>query len=138
MDPSLSDSTMSPDERSVKDLIGEEAWNKIINAASSGSIEGQQMSQIAWALPTDRKKDKVGGDHKRRIDKGNSPDEAEMRQILVDWHRFGDMPEETGTVLESLVKVFEDVNKPLARELKNIMVNNANVSLNEFVQLYFQ
>ena len=130
--------TMSPDERNVKDLIGEKAWNIIINAASSGSIDGQQMSQIAWALPTDRRRDKVGGDHKRRIDKGNSHDEAEMKQILVDWNRFGDMPEETGTVLKSLVKVFEDVNKPLARDLRKIKVNKAKISLNEFLQIYFQ
>ena len=54
-------------ERDAKVLIGDEAWTKIINAASSGRISAQQMKDVAWALPTDRDKDKIGAEHERRM-----------------------------------------------------------------------
>ena len=108
-------------ERGAKDHIGKKAWNEIVNAASAGRIDGPKMKDFAYALPTDRKKDLIGGDHKRRMEKGGSPNEMEMRNILSDWFKHGDMPEERTKVLEVLIKHFdENGNKPLARELTKI------------------
>ena len=108
-------------ERKAKDRLGEKAWNKIVNAASAAQIDGPNMKDIAWALPTDREKDMIGGEHKRRMEKGGSPNEMEMRNILSDWFDYGDMPEERAKVLEVLIKHFEDNgNKPLAMDLKEI------------------
>ena len=82
------------------------------------------MKDFAWALPTDRDKDKIGGGHKRRMnEKGRCPDETEMKNILADWYHYGEMPEDRVEALEMLIKVFEEhSNKPLARELKKIKV----------------
>ena len=108
-------------ERGAKSRLGEKAWNEIVNAASAGRIDGPKMKDVAYALPTDRKKDLIGGDHKRRMEKGGSPNEMEMRNILADWFAHGDMPEERIKVLEVLIKHFdENGNKPLARELNKI------------------
>ena len=82
-------------ERDAKVLIGDEAWTKITNAASSGRISAQQMKDVAWALPTDRDKDKIGAEHEIRMnEKGTKPNETEMKNILKDWFYHGDMPEE--------------------------------------------
>ena len=112
----------SPHERGAKDIIGEAAWTKITNAASSGRISPQQMKDVAWALPTDREKDLIGAEHDRRMnEKGNAPNEPEMKKILADWVQYGDMPEDRGEALEVLIKAFDDHgNKPLARNLKKI------------------
>ena len=111
-------------ERDAKVLIGDEAWTKITNAASSGRISAQQMKDVAWALPTDRDKDKIGAEHEIRMnEKGTKPNETEMKNILKDWFYHGDMPEERGEALEVLIKVFgENGNKPLARDLRKIKV----------------
>ena len=108
----------------AKDIIGEKAWTKIVNAASSGRINGQMMTAVAWALPTDRDKDKIGAEHDlRMIEKGTKPNETEMKNILKDWFYHGDMPEERGEALEVLIKAFdENGNKPLARDLRKIKV----------------
>ena len=96
-------------ERDAKVLIGDEAWTKITNAASSGRISAQQMKDVAWALPTDRDKDKIGAEHEIRMnEKGTKPNETEMKNILKDWFYHGDMPEERGEALEVLIKAFDD------------------------------
>ena len=108
-------------ERGAKGRIGEEAWNEIVNAASAGRIDSPKMKDFAYALPTDRKKDLIGGDHRRRMERGRNPDEMEMRNILSDWFKHGDMPEERTKALEVLIKHFdENGNKPLARDLTKI------------------
>ena len=118
------------EERKAKEILGEKAWNLTVNAASGGRIDGQQMKDVAWALPTDREKDKVGAGHKRRMnDKGTSQDETEMKNILADWFHYGNMPKERAEALEVIIKVFEENgNKPLARELKEIKDNSKQVN----------
>ena len=109
-------------QRDAKYLIGDEAWTEITSAASSGRIGAQQMKDVAWALPTDRKKDLIGAEHERRMDeKGTKPNEPEMKNILADWFYYGNMPDNMAGVLEVLIKAFDDNgNKPLARNLKKI------------------
>ena len=117
------------EEREARSHLGEKAWKKIVNAASGSRITGQQMWDLAWALPTDRDKDKIGGEHTRRMnEKGTAPNETEMKNILADWWHHGDMPEDRVEALEVLIKAFEgNGNKPLARELKKIKEDHAQV-----------
>ena len=114
--------TNKTDEKRARGIIGEDAWERIINAASAGRINGDQMKAVVWSLPTDQKKNKLGGDHDRRmLEKGKSPDETEMKNILADWFHYGDMPEDRVEALDVLIKVFEDNgNKPLANDLTKI------------------
>ena len=115
-------------EREAKGRLGAEAWDEIVNAASAGRIDRPKMKDVAYALPTDRKKDLIGGDHMRRMERGESPNEMEMRNILSDWFKHGDMPEERAKVLEVLIKHFDgNGNKPLARELNKIKTDPEQV-----------
>ena len=84
--------TNKTDEKKAKSILGEAAWEEIVNAASSGRIDDQQMRDVVWDLPTDEKKNKVGGEHDRRMKKGASSDETEMKNILADWFHYGNMP----------------------------------------------
>ena len=116
------------DEKRSKEIIGEEGWEEMTNAASGGRIIAEQMKDVVWALPTD-KKNKLGGNHDRRMkEKGTSADETEMKNILADWFHFGEMPQDRVGALEVLIKVFdENGNKPLARDLKKIRDNEEKV-----------
>ena len=111
-------------EKRAKDIIGEEGWKEMTNAASGGRIIAEQMKDVVWSLPTD-KKNKLGGNHDRRMkEKGTSADETEMKNILADWFHYGEMPQDRVGALEVLIKVFEENgNKPLAKELKKIKDN---------------
>ena len=112
---------MSVDEREVKEFLGEKAWKKIISAASSGRIDGHQMKDLAYALPTDRELDRIGARHVRRMkEKDTSADEIEMRNILVDWWVLGYVPTSRGGALEVLIQAFDANIKPLARDLRII------------------
>ena len=112
---------MSADERDVRGLLGDKAWKKIISAASSGRIDGQQMRDLAWVLPTNREFDRIGANHVRRMnEKGTFPDENEMKRILVDWLKFGNMPENRGDTLEVLINAFDGNINPLAKDLRDI------------------
>ena len=115
-------------ESRAKDIIGDAAWEEMSNAASGGSISGPQMRNVAWALPTD-KKNKIGGEHDRRIlEKGTSANETEMRNILADWFRYGEMPEDRAGALGVLIKAFkENDNRPLAKDLEKIKDNPQQV-----------
>ena len=102
-------------------LLGDKAWKKIISAASSGRIDGQQMKDFAWALPTNREFDKIGANHVRRMnEKGTYPDENEMKRILVDWSKIGNMPENRNDTLEVLINAFDGNINPLAKDLRDI------------------
>ena len=112
---------MSVDEREVKEFLGEKAWKKVISAASSGRIDGHQMKDLAFALPTDRELDRIGARHVRRMkEKDTSADEIEIRNILVDWWNLGDVPTNRGDALEVLIQAFDANIKPLARDLRMI------------------
>ena len=112
---------MSVDEREVKEFLGEKAWKKVISAASSGRIDGHQMKDLAYALPTDRELDRIGARHVRRMrEKDTSADEIEMRNILVDWWVLGDVPTSRVGALEVLIQAFDANIKPLARDLRMI------------------
>ena len=115
--------------REAKGLIGEAAWTKILNAASSGRISGQMMRDFAWALPTDREKDKIGAEHVNRMnEKGTKPNETEMKNILADWLQYGDMPEKRGEVLDVLINVLGE-NKPLVGDLRKTKDNPEQVTI---------
>ena len=109
-------------ERSAKEIIGEAAWKVMINAASGGRINAQQMRDIVWDLPSNQKANKLGAKHDSRMnERGTCADETEMKNILADWNYHGIMPAERVEALEVLIKVFEkNGNKPLARDLKKI------------------
>ena len=112
---------MSVDEREVKEFLGDKAWKKVISAASSGRIDGHQMKDLAYALPTDRELDRIGARHVRRMrEKDTSADEIEIRNILVDWWTLGDVPTNRGDALEVLIQAFDANIKPLARDLRMI------------------
>ena len=118
----LKDMANKTDENRAKDIVGERAWEEMINAASGGQINSQQMRDIVWALPTDQRKNKLGGNHDRRMrERDTSADETEMKKIMADWFHYGDMPQDRVGALEVLIKVLEENgNQPLARDLKKI------------------
>ena len=108
---------MDHDDKVIKKL-GQEARDAILKEVRSGAINSDQMRDIAYKLhPT------VGGNHKRRSDRGVPSDDREMRRILSDWY-----PQELYTLqrdaaLTKLAAIFEseDVGlKPLGTQIKRL------------------
>ena len=48
-------------EGKAKKIIGDKAWDLVINAVSGGRIDHNQLRDFAWFLPTDLEKNKLGG-----------------------------------------------------------------------------
>ena len=119
------------DEKRAKAILGQAAWKELINAASGGRIKAQQMTDVVWELPTDQKKNMLGGKHDGRMEeKGTKADATEMKKILADWFHYGEMPDNKAEALEELIKAFEaHGNRPLARELTKIKDNPEAVLL---------
>ena len=108
---------MDYEDKVIKKL-GQEARDAILKEVRRGAINSDQMRDIAYKLhPT------VGGNHKRRSDRGVPSDDREMRHILSDWY-----PQELYTLQRDaartrLAAVFEseDVGlKPLGIEMKRL------------------
>ena len=123
--------------QSVMSIIGVDAWDLLISSVSKGEISSQQMRDIAWSFPTRHKRNKVGVEHEKRMEnKASSLDETEMRNILSDWFKCGDMPGDSSEALDVLISLFtENGNKPLAMKLRRIRDNLTQVV---FVQKSFQ
>ena len=54
-------------EREAKKIIGDKAWNLVMNAVSGGRINKEQLRDLVWFLPTDREKNKLGGNHVKNV-----------------------------------------------------------------------
>ena len=71
-------------EEKVKEVLGENAYNKFLDAVDEGKVSLQQMTDIAFGLHKD-----VGGKFKRS--KSNQAFEfnrAAARQVLSDWFQY--------------------------------------------------
>ena len=65
----------------MKDRLGSEAWNILIEETQKGSITSQHMKDISRAFGST-----VGGNHARRTnDQKVNCDDHELREILSDW-----------------------------------------------------
>ena len=65
----------------MKDRLGSEAWNILIEETQKGSITSQHMKDISRAFGS-----RVGGNHDRRTnDQKVNCDDHELREILSDW-----------------------------------------------------
>ena len=76
-------------EREAKKIIGDQAWNLVMNAVSGGRINKEQLRDLVWFLPTDREKNKLGGNHDRRMSEmGTQADEERMIPPLALFQKF--------------------------------------------------
>ena len=72
-------------EKEVKELLGEDAYNKFLDAVRKGQVTLQQMSDIAFELG-----EEVGGNFKRAQDTRNFEyNAAAARKVLSDWYQLG-------------------------------------------------
>ena len=65
----------------VEETIGREPIKLILDEVRQTVINERKMTDIARALGRT-----VGGNHTRRVRRGEDADDAEMREILSDWY----------------------------------------------------
>ena len=72
---------MGKNDNNVKEALGKEAWDILIEKTKEGGIGSQHMKDISQALHRI-----VGGNHIRRVDDAKVMcDDHELREILGDW-----------------------------------------------------
>jgi len=107
----------------VKRVLGENAYDAILNNVRSGNINGQKMTDIAAMLHPIV----CGNTLRRRRESGAHSDDREMRRVLSDWYDREMFDMTRREALNKLVTVLENDNvdlKPLARDLKELMDQN--------------
>ena len=73
---------MGKNDTSVRERLGNEAWDILIQKSDDGTISAQHMKDISRAF----KHQKIGGNHSRRVTEQKVMcDGFEMREILSDW-----------------------------------------------------
>ena len=72
---------MGKNDECVKERLGNDVWNILIEETQKGSITSQHMKDISRAFGST-----VGGNHARRTnDQKVNCDDHELREILSDW-----------------------------------------------------
>ena len=72
---------MGKNDDSVREALGKEAWDLLIEKTEDGSINSQHMKDISRALHP-----RIGGNHLRRVNEQKVIcDGSEIREILGDW-----------------------------------------------------
>ena len=106
-------------EEEVRQKLGGEVVDWILDDVASDTITGEDMKNIAFSFGK-----KIGGDHMRRTRK-KEPGESEMQQIFEDWWHQGDLQDlSTEVALKTLEKMFNKRTfdlKPLAKKIGNRM-----------------
>ena len=106
-------------EKEVKELLGEDAYNKFLDAVRKGQVTLQQMSDIAVELG-----DEVGGNFKRAQDNRNFEyNAAAARKVLSDWYQLGACEMNMNVAREKFITTLQHTNirlNPLAAEISSI------------------
>ena len=72
---------MGKNDKSVREALGKEAWDILIEKTEDGSVGSQHMKDISRALHP-----RIGGNHERRVNELKVIcDGSELREILSDW-----------------------------------------------------
>ena len=103
----------------VKERLGREAFNHMVDRVSSGVISGQHMKDIASQLHPH-----IFGNHLRRMESGKACDDAEFRRILSDWFNQELYNLDQKTALSRLISILKDPSVSLpaeGRRLKQIL-----------------
>ena len=106
-------------EKEVKELLGEDAYNKFLDAVRKGQVTLQQMSDIAYELG-----DEVGGNFKRAQDTRNFEyNAAAARKVLSDWYQLGACQMNMNVARKKFIATLQHENirlNPLAAEISSI------------------
>ena len=114
-------------DKAVEDRLGKEFVFKILDHASGGGMEEDDLKQIARKLgEMSDPPNKVLGNHKRRMRSRDVRERVEMRAILSDWwnEKLYDLTAEEGR--DALIQIFNstdlegDGNKDLAIALQEL------------------
>ena len=97
-------------DRDVKQRLGKDAFNYILDCVKRGTISAQHMKDISSQLHSH-----VLGNHLRRVESGKACDEAEFRSILSDWFKEELYDLEQKAALTRLTSIFRSslVNLPV-------------------------
>ena len=111
----------------VVSIIGKDIWKHIRDEVNNGTVNPQQMSDIAGLLNA-----KVRGSHLRRKEKGGMCDEAEMREILGDYYNEEMFEMTTHEAVKKLIEVMNNDSVrlfPLAKKLEGCLENVKRIVL---------
>ena len=100
-------------------MLGEDAYNKFLDAVRKGQVTLQQMSDIAVELG-----DEVGGNFKRAQDSRNFEyNAAAARKVLSDWYQLGACEMNINDARKKFIAILQHTNirlNPLAAEISSI------------------
>ena len=107
-------------EKEVKELLGEDANNKFLDAVRKGQVTLQQMRDIAVELG-----DEVGGNFKRAQESRNfEHNNAAARKVLSDWYQLGACDMDKEAAREKFISTLQHENiglYPLAIKRENLI-----------------
>ena len=114
---------MGINDKKVISIVGKDIWNHILDAVRDGTVNRQNMSDIAGLLNS-----KVGGSHLRR----KECDEAEMREILGEYYNEEMFEMSTHEAVTKLIEVMNSDSVrlfPLAKKLEWCLKNVKRIVL---------
>ena len=114
---------MGINDGKVISIVGKDIWNHILDAVRDGTVNPQNMSDIARLLNS-----KVGGSHLRR----KECDEAEMREILGEYYNEEMFEMSTHEAVTKLIEVMKNDSVrlfPLAKKLEGCLENVKRIVL---------
>ena len=118
-------SAMGLYDEKVKAILGQEAWDILVEIVDSDVLDALKMKETARKLHPS-----VGGSHQRRTGPSGrrDPDWHEMREVLSDWYQqeLYKFEDDKGKALEKLIAIFKSdaVKLPrIAEQLEKILTN---------------
>ena len=114
---------MTAYDKVVKNKLGKEAWELLIQHVNEGKITSQHSNEIASLLAENLPGSKIFGEHMNRV-KEDGWNNAEFRHILANWYteELYDLDREAALI--KLAEIFEDSTvglSSIASKLRKLM-----------------
>ena len=114
---------MTAYDKVVKNKLGKEAWELLIQHVNEGKITSQHSNEIASLLAENLPGSTIFGAHMNRV-REDGWNNAEFRHILANWYSEEMYGLDREAALKKLAKIFEDSTvglSSIASELRKLI-----------------